>query len=278
MCGFFCFTLIDTSAKWLVGLGLPALQVVFIRYAGHFTSTLIFLAPREGLSILQSNAIGIQLARSILLVISTMFNFIALQYLPLTITTAIFFAMPILVTLLSVPMLGEQVGLKRILAVLVGFIGVLVVVRPLGEGFHWAMFSSLASLLAASIYFVLTRLIAGRDDNPTGQFYTSGIPTLVLLPFVISGWVWPEGGWGWTALIMIGFFGFLGHSLITIGYRFAEASILAPVIYVQIIYVTVISWMVFGQPPDRWTILGTTIIVSSGVFIWARERAAKKQS
>lgn len=273
---FFFFIMIDTSAKWLVGAGMPALQVVFIRYAGHFASTMVFLFPKEGRNIYRSNAPKIQIIRSFLLVLSTIFNFVALQYLPLTITTAVFFTTPIVVVLLSIPMLGEKVGTKRFLAVLVGFVGVLIVVRPLGASFHWAMFSSFGALLAASMYFILTRMIAGRDDNPTGQFFTSGIPTLILLPFVFSVWTWPQDGWSWVAACMIGIFGFLGHSMLTIAHRFAEASTLAPAVYVQVIYVSLISWLVFNQPPDGWTLVGTAIIIGSGIFIWWREKQLRK--
>ena len=273
---FFFFIMIDTSAKWMVGAGLPALQVVFIRYAGHFTATVVFLLPKEGRDIYRSNAPIIQVFRSLLLVVSTMLNFLALKYLPLTVTTAVFFTTPIVVVLLSIPMLGEKVGLKRFLAVLVGFGGVLIVVRPLGASFHWSMLCSLGALMAASVYFVLTRMIAGRDNNPTGQFFTSGIPTMILLPFVISTWTWPQDGWSWVAACLIGVFGFMGHSMITIGHRFAEASTLAPAVYVQVIYVSLISWLIFNQPPDGWTMLGTAVIIGSGVFIWWRERQLRK--
>ncbi len=274
---FFFFIMIDTSAKWMVTAGLPALQVVFMRYAGHLLITIAVLGPMEKGQLWRSNALKIQIIRSLLLICSTICNFVALQYLPLTVTAAIFFATPIVVVLLSMPMLGETVGLWRLGAVLVGFGGVLVVVRPLGAEFHWSMLCSLAALIMASIYFVLTRMIAGRDNNPTGQFYSSLIPTILLLPVVITSWSWPQDGWSWVAAIMIGLFGFAGHSLITVGHRYAQASTLAPAIYAQIIYVTIISWLVFHEPPDGFTILGTAIIVASGLFIWWRERALRKQ-
>ncbi len=272
MGAFFCFTLIDSAAKWLVLAGLPALQVAFIRYAGHFVASLIFIAPREGWSAFHSNAPLIQTLRALALVVGTIFNFFALTYLPLTITTAIFFAAPLLVCLMSIPVLGETVGLRRLIAVLVGFMGVLIITQPWSVDFHPAMFFSLGALCAASTYFVLTRKVAGIDNNPTGQIYTSGIPTLGLLPFVISGWVWPEGLIGWSLTIAIGFTAALGHSMLTVAHLYGEASKLAPVVYVQILYATAISWLIFAQPPDRWTILGTIVIVASGLYIWMRER------
>ncbi len=270
LAAFFCFTLIDTFAKLLVA-SLPALQVVFIRYAGHFAFSLAVFLPTEGTNLFRSHTPLLQVGRAALLLSGTTFNFIALETLPLTITTAIFFAAPVLVCLLSIPMLGEKVGIRRLLAVLTGFVGVLIIVQPGGTAFHPAMFYSLAALLSASLYFILTRLVAGRDNNPTGQIYTSGLPTLCLLPFVLSGWVWPTG-WEWGPTLLIGIFGGLGHSLLTVAHRYGEASVLAPIVYVQILYATAISWLVFAHVPGEETILGTAVIVASGLYIWLRER------
>lgn len=269
---FFSFTLIDTGAKWLAAAGLPALQIAFVRYAGNFIASLLIFLPREGLSVLRPNAPWLQLGRAIMLLTSTVCNFVALTYLPLTVTTAIFFASPVLVCLLSIPLLGEQVGLRRFLAILVGFSGVLIITEPWGADFHWAMFFSLGALTAASMYFVLSRMIAGRDDNPTGQIVTSGVPTLLLSPVLLFDWVWPQGPTEWLAFVAMGLFATLGHSLLTVGYRYAPASKLAPMIYIQIIYVSVISWAVFNQPPDANTIAGTAVIVCAGFYIWLRER------
>ncbi|MSU88754.1 EamA family transporter [Rhodobacteraceae bacterium 2CG4] len=269
---FFSFTLIDTSAKWLAAAGLPALQVAFVRYAGNFVASLLIFLPREGLSVLRPNAPGLQLGRALMLLGSTMLNFTALSYLPLTVTTAIFFASPVLVCLLSIPLLGETVGLRRFLAILVGFSGVLIITEPWGADFHWAMFLSLGALTCASMYFVLSRMIAGRDDNPTGQIVTSGVPTLLLSPVLFFGWAWPQGVADWLAFVAMGLFATLGHSLLTVGYRYAPASTLAPMVYIQIIYVSIISWAVFRQPPDANTIAGTAVIVGAGLYIWLRER------
>ncbi|MEM9793525.1 MAG: DMT family transporter [Pseudomonadota bacterium] len=269
---FFCFTLIDSSAKWLVAAGLPALQVVFIRYAGHFLMAIAWFLPMEGMGVFRSNAPGIQIARAAMLMGGTTLNFIALAYLPLTITTAIFFAAPVLVSLLAIPILGEQIGPRRFVAILVGFAGVLIIAAPWGVAFHWSIFAAIGALVCASMYFVLTRMIAGVDNNPTGQVITSGLPALTLLPFVLGNWTWPATTVDWSVTCLIGLFGALGHSLLTVGYRYAPASTLAPVVYVQIIYATVISWAVFAQPPDSKTIAGTALIIAAGVYIWRRER------
>ena len=268
----FLFTLIDTSAKWLIMAGLPAMQVVFSRYVGAFLTALIFFIPRRGLGEFRSNRPWIQVLRALALLGSTVFNFLALRYLPITLTIAMFFAMPIVVTLLSIPILGERVGLRRFLAVLTGFIGVLVIVQPWGAQFHWAVFLSIGALFSASTYFVLTRLLAGIDNNSTSQLWTNGLATLVLAPIALQNAVWPENTLNMLVFLFIGFLGGVGHILATLAFRFAQASVLAPVTYVQVIYATAAGYLVFNMLPTIWTAIGTAIIIASGVYIWQRER------
>lgn len=268
----FLFTLIDTSAKWLIMAGLPAMQVVFSRYVGAFLTALIFFIPRRGLGEFRSNRPWIQVLRALALLGSTVFNFLALRYLPITLTIAMFFAMPIVVTLLSIPILGERVGLRRFLAVLTGFIGVLVIVQPWGAQFHWAVFLSIGALFSASTYFVLTRLLAGIDNNSTSQLWTNGLATLALAPIALQNAVWPENTLNMLVFLFIGFLAGVGHILATLAFRFAQASVLAPVTYVQVIYGTAAGYLVFNMLPTIWTAIGTAIIIASGVYIWQRER------
>ena len=268
----FLFTLIDTSAKWLIIAGLPAMQVVFSRYAGAFLTVLIFFIPRHGMGEFRSNRPWIQVLRALALLGSTVFNFLALRYLPITLTIAMFFAVPIVVTLLSIPILGERVGLRRFLAVLTGFIGVLVIVQPWGAQFHWAVFLSIGALFSASIYFVLTRLLAGIDNNSTSQLWTNGLATLALAPIALQNAVWPENTLNMLVFLFIGFLGGVSHILATLAFRFAQASVLAPVTYVQVIYATAAGYLVFNTLPTIWTAIGTAIIIASGVYIWQRER------
>lgn len=268
----FLFTLIDTSAKWLIIAGMPALQVVFSRYVGAFVTALVFFVPRGGLREFHSNRPGIQLVRAAALLGSTVFNFLALSYLPITLTIAMFFAVPVVTTILSIPVLGEKVGLRRFLAVVAGFVGVLVIVQPWGAEFHWAVFYSIGALVSASTYFVLTRLLAGTDNNSTSQLWTNGVATLALVPFALNDAVWPADGLTMFIFLFIGFLGGVSHILATLAYRFAPASTVAPVVYVQVIFATAVGYLVFDNLPTIWTALGTAIIIASGVYIWQRER------
>lgn len=269
------FTCIDTSAKWLILAGLPALQVVFARYIGHLLVALAIYLPQEGISALRSNSPVRQFLRSAFLLGSTALNFSALQHLPITVTTTIMFAGPVVVTLLAIPILGEQVGLRRIIAVCVGFTGVIVVMQPWGAEFHPAMFLSLGALVSASLYFVMTRMLAGVEGNSTQQIWSSGLAAIAILPFALQGWVWPSSVQGWAVFCVIGGFGAAGHICATIAHRWADASILAPVIYIQIFLAALAGVLVFGQWPTVWTLGGGLIIIASGLYIWQRERRVR---
>ena len=270
---FLMFASMDTMAKYMAANDLPTLQIVFTRFLAHFVVIVLFYLPREGVGIFKSNSPKMQVLRGLGLLGSTVFNFVALAYLPLTVTIAIFFTSPLVVCLLSIKILNETVGARRLTAVFVGFLGVLVITQVWSAEFHWAMLLSLAAMLCASFYFVLTRKIAGNgDSNAVSQIYASGLPLMFISPVAYYVWTTPTSPLLWVLLFLIGIFGAVGHTLLTIAHRFSQASTLAPLVYVQIIYATVLSWVVFGAIPNSWTIAGTAIIVGSGFYIWQRER------
>ncbi|MEM1387956.1 MAG: DMT family transporter [Pseudomonadota bacterium] len=266
------FIATDTSAKWLILAGVAPIQVVFVRYAGHFVLSCLVYLPGAGLGEFRSNAPWRQLFRSLLLIFGTTFNFFALKTLPITLTTTIFFATPIVVTLLAIPVLGERVGIRRFLAVLAGFLGVIVTVQPWGAQFEPAIFLSLGALFCASGYFIMTRLLAGVETNATAQLWSSGLATLLLAPFGFNVWGAPSDLGVALVMALIGAFAGLGHIAATYAHRLADASILAPVIYIQIVLAAISGIVVFSTPPTVWTLLGGLIIVASGLYIWHRER------
>lgn len=270
------FTCIDTSAKWLILGGLPAIQVVFARYAGHFILSLALFLPAEGGGAFRSARPWLQALRSFALLGSTALNFTALNYLPITVTTTIMFAGPVMVTLLSIPVLGERVGIRRMTAICVGFLGVIVVVQPWGAQFHWAMLLSVGALLCASLYFVLTRMIAGAESTATSQLWSSGLASAALIPFAWSVWTWPDTWLGYVILGAIGVFGGIGHIFATVAHRYADASVLAPVVYVQLFFASFAGIVVFATYPTAWTLAGALIIIGSGVYIWHNERRRGK--
>ena len=144
------------SAKWLLtNAAMPLLQVVALRYLVHFALASALFLPRNGLGVFHSNAPWQLILRSAFLVLGTVLNFLALKYLPLTLNTAILFAVPIVITILSIPILGERIGIHRVIAVLLGFAGVLVIVQPGGAGFQPAVLFSVGAVIAASLYYVM---------------------------------------------------------------------------------------------------------------------------
>ena len=271
----FCFTLIDSSAKWLAAVGFIPIQITFIRYLGHFLSSLLIFFPQQGRRIFESRRPYIQIMRAVILMVGTFFNFLALKYLPLNITVAIFFAAPLVISVLSIPILGERVPLKKFLAVLVGFLGVIIIIQPGSVGFQFEMLYSLIALICASMYFILTRMVVKVDENPVCQIYSSGIPTLLLFPFVLNMWEWPSNWLDILAMGLMGLAATFGHSFTTVAHSWAKASTLAPVIYVQLIFMTAISWLVFNHLPTINTATGTIVIILTGLYLIRLEQKTK---
>ena len=273
MCAsYFMFAVLDSSAKWLVLGGISALQVSFVRYAGHFLISLLLIG-QGGLrfSRFRTRRPALVILRGVLLMLTTVLNFMALRYLPLTLTSTIMFSAPIIVCALSGVVLGERVGIWRWSAIVAGFSGILIAIRPFDAEFHPAVLLSLANVTLFAFYTLLTRKLAGVVATGTLQFYAGLVGTLGLLPFGFWFWVTPSSGMEWVILLLTPLFGWLGHECITRAHGFAEASVLTPFSYSFIIWMTLFSFLVFNQPPDRWTLLGAFIVIVAGLVIWFRE-------
>ncbi len=271
--GFLCYTIIDTCAKLLSASGLPTMEVVFVRYAGQFILVLAIFLPRLGVKELTgTRSLKLEVARGLCLLGSTVFNFTAIIFLPLTVTSAISFTVPLIVCALSIPFLGEKVGWRRWVAIAVGFLGVMIIVQPGTSAFHPAVILSLITAVFSAFYNLLTRRLAGVDSTVTQQFWASAVATACIAPFSLGSWTWPQETVTWLAFIGIGVAALVGHLVITVAHRFAPASVLAPFGYVQIMFMTASSWFVFNQPPDIWIFVGAPIVIASGLYIWLRER------
>jgi drug/metabolite transporter (DMT)-like permease len=272
LAGYFCFTIIDSCAKWLTLAGLPTGEVVFVRYAGQLLLVIALFGPTRQVELVRTRRLWLEIVRGLCLLGSTAANFIAIRFLPLTVTSSISFTMPLILCALSIPLLGEQVGWRRWLAILVGFAGVLVIVRPGTAAFHPAIFVSLVGVVFTAFYMLLTRKLAGVDAVTTQQFYSGLVATICVAGFAIGGWQWPADAAGWVCFGLIGVAALAGHQLLTTAHRFAPASVLAPFGYLQIISMTASSWLIFQQPPDVWIFVGAPIVIGSGLYIWLRER------
>jgi drug/metabolite transporter (DMT)-like permease len=207
-----------------------------------------------------------------LMIVTTGFNFLALRYLQLDQTITIFFLTPLLVAALAGPLLGEWVGWHRMLAILAGFAGVLVVMHPGIGTVHWAMLLALIATLGYAFYNLATRYLAAFDPASVTQTYTPLAGVLLLAPFAVGVWHWPDGAGQWLLLASLGFWGGLGHWLLILAHRSAPAAVLAPFIYLGLIWMSAAGFLVFGDVPTEWTLAGAAIVILSGLYLLARER------
>jgi drug/metabolite transporter (DMT)-like permease len=265
----FIFACLDTLAKYMTS-ELSVMQIAWGRYV--FSSAfLLVLVPRYGfVQPLRSARPWFQMMRAgVLAAVSLMF-FTAVSYLPLAEVTAIGFAAPLILTGLGHFVLRERVGIRRCMAILVGFIGVLVIIRPGVGVVHWAAFIALAMAASNALYQLATRMLAGVDSPQTTIFFTNlagSIGFSLLIPFF-----WKDPGLaGWIMLALLGFLGGLGHYLLIIAFGYAPVSMLAPFAYTAIIWVTISGYLVFGQLPDLWTAVGAAIVIASGIYVIYRE-------
>lgn len=267
------FSMTDTSVKWLVLAGIPALQLAFMRYAVAFCLS-IATGLRRGVLFEWSSGrnMALVLLRGTLLILATLFNFISLKYLPLSVTSSILNSAPIILTALAVPLLGEQVGRFRWMAVLAGFVGVLIIIRPFGEGFHWAALLMVLNAVSMAFFAILTRKLSGSISTQTMQIYMGALGTSLLLPGALLTWQTPSTTFSWIVMIGVGVWAWIGHEIYARAHAYAEASVLMPYSYVFILYLTLAGFVVFDAVPDMPTLLGATIIIGSGLVIWWRER------
>jgi drug/metabolite transporter (DMT)-like permease len=265
------FTLLDGSAKWLVQ-SVPVLVVVWLRFLTHALIASALLFPMRGLALVRTQHLRWHLIRGLMFVAMTGMNFWALQYLQLTVTASIFFLVPILVALLSAPLLGEKLDARRWAAIVAGFVGVLVVVRPGSEAFHPAILLSLANAVLYAFFNMMTRKLAAYDPPETIQFLPALVATVVIAPFALTAWQSPASWFEWILLCLMGIFGGTGHYLLAMAHRYAPASALAPFLYQQILYMALFGYLVFGNVPDKETWIGAAIVVASGLYLFSRER------
>lgn len=274
----FFFGLIDASGKYLIGTAqLPATQVVWVRFLGQLLAIVAVLGIVSVPRLLQSKRRWTQLVRSTLLLLSTLFNFLALRHLRLDQSVTIQFLAPLTVALLAGPILGEWVGWRRFVAILVGFAGILVAIRPGAGTFEPAFILAFLCMLSYAAFMIVTRMLAGQDSAETTLFYSLLVGTYFTAPFAIVDWVWPQDRVTMLVMLMIGIWGAIGHYLFIVAYRFAPASTLAPFTYASLITHTTLGILIFGQYPDHYTLIGAAVVIASGLYLLHRERVTSRQ-
>ena len=201
--------------------------------------------------------------------------FLALAYLPLADTVSVALVAPLMVTALSVPLLAERVGIHRWTAVVVGFLGAMVIIRPGLGVVHWAAFLPLLAAACFSLYQIAVRRLGTTDRTITILFYASAVPAA--LNSLIVPFFWTQLDLtAWLLLAAIGCLSGISHFAVIKALEAAPASLLAPILYVQLISATILGYLLFGDFPDRWTILGAIVIAGAGIYVAYRERRLRR--
>jgi drug/metabolite transporter (DMT)-like permease len=277
MCAGTCLFPFMNAAVKLLAAKYPVPEIVWARFTGHLIIMLIIFLPHHRWRLLWPRRPAVQIGRSLLMLVSNMVFVIAIARVPLATASAIGFTSPLIVTALSVPLLHEQVGWRRWSAVMVGFAGALIVIRP-GNGFHDpAVLLLLFSAFAYALYQIATRWVGRYDNAATGIVFAALIGSLamsVVLPFVF---VAPQTLFDAMLFLSLGVLGGLGHYLIIRAFQLGNAAVMAPLGYVELIGTATLGYLIFGNFPDLWTWVGAGVIIVSGLYIAVRERKRREQ-
>ncbi len=262
----------DTLSKYLSAF-YPIVMVVWARYVVHTLLMLVVFVPRSGFSaVVRTKRPGLQLLRALCMIGTSLLFTTGLRYIPLAEATAVNFLAPLLVTALSVPFLGERVSRAQWLAVLVGFVGVLIVVRPGGSLFTPAILLPLGSALCFGFYQLLTRKLSGIDSPTTSNFLIGIINSLIMSALLPFFWSTPSLVHG-LFMIGLGACGMFGHLLLTQAFRHAAPAMLAPFSYGQILFAGMYGYLIFGHTPDSYGLVGIAVICLSGLAVaWTQRK------
>ena len=277
MClGALIFPAMNSGAKWLAKI-YPVEQVIFVRILVHFVFMSTLFIPRFRWEILKSKKPTWQLAASTLLFIATGCFFIGIQSIPLAEATIITFLGPLFVTLLAVFFLGERVNGVRLLCIFFGFLGAAIVIRPGSDVFHLEALLIVANAILYACYQIMTRKLASIDKPETTAIYNGLVGAIVMAALMPLFWKMPENIFHLLMLLSLGILGGLGHYAVASAFRYAQASLIAPFHYTQIVFAVLYGWLLFGDWPDSLSFVGCTIIAIAGVALAITETRDKKR-
>lgn len=267
----FLFSSHDALSKYLTGF-YPVMMVVWARYVAHTLLMMGIFLPQSGLHVLRTRKPLLQALRATCLLGTSLLFICGLQYIPLAEATAVNFLAPLMVTALSVPLLGERVTTGQWLAVLTGFVGVVVIVHPGGELFTPAVLLPLGSALCFCFYQLLTRKLSEVDSATTSNFFAGLFNTLVMSALVPYFWQMPSLFHG-VLMLALGACGMLAHLFLTQAFRHAPPALLAPFGYCQIVFAGVLGVLIFSHTPELTTLIGIAVICLSGLAAaWLQRR------
>jgi drug/metabolite transporter (DMT)-like permease len=269
----FVFVILDATGKQLTA-SLSVTEITWGRCLFHMLALPLFLGGQSLSRTLRTSRPGLQLLRSALLLGSTFFFFWGVKYLPLADATAVGFVTPLIVTALSVPLLGERVGVRRWTAVAIGFASIVLIMQPGSGMVHWAVSLPLACAACFALYQIGTRILSRHDSTATTYFYSPVVglvATSLALLFVNGEWRMPDLS-GWLALVFLGAVGGFAHYLLIRAFAAAPASLLSPFAYAQLVWSIAIGYAWFGDFPGPLTLAGALVICASGLYVLYRER------
>ena len=261
-----CFPIMNGIVQ-VLSRDYPSEQIIWARTAGHLLIVLALVVPRYGLGILGTRRPFAQVSRSLLLLSSTTLFFFAVKDVPLAKAASISFMTPFFVTLLALPMLGEKIDAKRLAAVIAGFVGVLVVIRPGSEVFQPAALLIVGSAFCYAVYQIFTRQVAGIDRPETSVMYSALIGTVVMSFVVPFAWRTPDNAIDILLLMALGCLGALGHWCVAKAMTYGQANVISPFQYWQMIGSVTVGYVITGLFPDAFTWLGSGIIIAAGIAI-----------
>lgn len=265
----------DAMSKYLVQ-SYPVIQVVWARYFFQAIVVCLVLGGRLR-PIVATRKLGLQIARSGLLLGASLAFVYGLKHIPLAEASTILFLAPLIVTALSVPLLGEVVGWRRWAAVAAGFVGALIIVRPGAGIFDMAVAFPVATAVFYAFYMIATRRLSRFDPALTTLFYTALVGALALSAVVPLSWRTPDVE-GWGLMVVLGGLGGLCHFALIRAFAAAPAVVITPFEYSRLIWAAGFGLLLFGDFPDGWTMLGALIIVGSGLYVFHRERQQRTRT
>jgi len=271
------FTLMDAIAKYL-SRWYPVPGIVWARYALNLLILLAWYAARSELGRVRTSRPGIQIARGLLLAGATLIYFTSLTVLPLADAAAIAFVLPLFVAALAVPILKERLDMPRVLAILLGLAGALIVVRPGSAVFTLYALLPMAMALCNALYQILTRKVAGVEHPLTSLLWGAIVGAVLLSTALPFAWKTPDQAAHWALLGVIGLLASVGHYLLIRAYDYASTTLLAPYTYSGLIWAMLLGLAVFGNFPDGWSVAGMAVIVVSGLFLANRQRLTVRRA
>ena len=275
--GLFLFACMDTTVKYLVAY-YPVPVVAALRYMVHALLMIVLLGPTQGRLLVKTTRTGWVLLRAVCLAGATFFMGLALKRMPVAETTAIVFLSPLVVVLIAGPVLKEKVGTFDWAAAVAGFLGILLIARPGGETDGVGMAFAMGAVAVMVGYQLLSRILVTTEKTVAMLFYAAMFGSVLFGLTLPWFWEGPLPPWRHQLLfLLVGACGGMGHFLFTAAYHQTEASALAPLMYVQLLWAGLLGWIVFGHVPDALSVLGMVVVAGCGIGVGIKQHVERRR-